>query len=146
MNTTNTTETAFATITFQHAIPEQRVKDLMCCAWEGGSNYWCSFKATRLTPEADALRSDIQQARREAGEDPTFYRWEIPFLPGAALELEADDDEMLYTLTREKLIAGLTVMATKYPQHFADVLSENDDAGTGDVFLQCCLFGEIVFG
>ena len=30
MNTTNTTETAFATITFQHAIPEQRVKDLMC--------------------------------------------------------------------------------------------------------------------
>ncbi len=40
MNTINTTETAFATITFQHAIPEQRVKDLMCCAWEGGSNYW----------------------------------------------------------------------------------------------------------
>jgi hypothetical protein len=32
------------------------------------------------------------------------------------------------------------------PRHFADVLNENDDAGTGDVFLQCCLFGEIIFG
>jgi len=29
--------------------------------------------------------------------------------------LEADDDEMLYTLTREKLIAGLQVMASTYP-------------------------------
>jgi len=25
-------------------------------------------------------------------------------------------------------------------------LSDNDDDGTGDVFLQCCLFGEIVYG
>ena len=61
------------------------------------------------------MRSDIQKARREAGEDPTFYRWEIPFLPGAALELEADDDEMLYTLTREKLIAGLKSWPASIP-------------------------------
>ncbi len=143
----NTTETeTFAAITFQHAIPEQRVKDLMCCAWEGGSNYWCTLKATRLTPAADALRTDIQRKRRETTGDGTFYRWEIPFLPDAALELEVDGETETYTLTREKLIAGLQVMASKYPRHFADVLNENDDASTGDVFLQCCLFGEIIFG
>ncbi len=27
-----------------------------------------------------------------------------------------------------------------------DMLAENDDATTGDVFLQCALFGELVFG
>jgi hypothetical protein len=26
------------------------------------------------------------------------------------------------------------------------VLNENDDADTGDVFLQLCLFGEVVYG
>jgi hypothetical protein len=28
---------------------------------------------------------------------------------------------------------------------FADFLKEDDDATTGDVFLQCCLFGEVQF-
>lgn len=37
-------------------------------------------------------------------------------------------------------------MPVKYPRHWADVLAENDDATTGDVFLQCCLFGECIFG
>jgi hypothetical protein len=40
---------------------------------------------------------------------------------------------------------GLKVMAEKYPHHWQDFVSENDDAITGDVFLQCCLFGEIVY-
>jgi len=37
-------------------------------------------------------------------------------------------------------------MAEKYPRHFHNFLEENDDAETGDVFIQCCLFGEIVYG
>jgi hypothetical protein len=41
--------------------------------------------------------------------------------------------------------SGLKVMAEKYPHHWQDFVSENDDAITGDVFLQCCLFGEIVY-
>ena len=41
---------------------------------------------------------------------------------------------------------GIQIMADKYPEHFANVINENDDAETGDVFLQCCLFGEVVFG
>jgi hypothetical protein len=41
---------------------------------------------------------------------------------------------------------GLEIMATKYARHFADLVSENDDADTHDVFLQCALFGEVVYG
>jgi len=37
-------------------------------------------------------------------------------------------------------------MASEAPRHFADFIAENDDAETADVFLQCCLFGRIVFG
>lgn len=41
---------------------------------------------------------------------------------------------------------GLNVMATRYPRHFADFLGEAADALTADVFLQCCLFGELICG
>ena len=143
----NTTETeTFAAITFQHAIPEQRVKDLMCLRMGG----WEQLLVYPQGHPPDAGRRCLayrhRAERRETTGDGTFYRWEIPFLPDAALELEVDGETETYTLTREKLIAGLQVMASKYPRHFADVLNENDDAGTGDVFLQCCLFGEIIFG
>jgi len=38
------------------------------------------------------------------------------------------------------------VMAKKEPRHFADFLKEDYDETTGDVFLQCCLFGEVIYG
>jgi hypothetical protein len=42
--------------------------------------------------------------------------------------------------------AGLQVLATKYPHHFADIVVDNSDCTTGDVLVQCALFGEIVYG
>jgi hypothetical protein len=41
---------------------------------------------------------------------------------------------------------GLQVMADKYPNHWHDFINDNEDATTGDVFLQCCLYGEVIFG
>ncbi len=37
-------------------------------------------------------------------------------------------------------------MRDKYPKHFGDALAHNDDAYTGDTFIQCALFGEAIFG
>ena len=41
---------------------------------------------------------------------------------------------------------GLNVMATNYPRHFADFLNVAADAITADVFLRCCLCGELIYG
>ena len=41
----------------------------------------------------------------------------------------------------------MKVMHEKYTRHYADMVSEcNADATTGDVLVQCALFGEIVYG
>lgn len=37
-------------------------------------------------------------------------------------------------------------MATESPRHFGDLLSENDDAATHDVFIQHVLFSEVIYG
>jgi hypothetical protein len=51
-----------------------------------------------------------------------------------------------HELTGAKVRAGLQVLATKYPHHFADIVGDNSDCTTGDVLVQCALFGEIVYG
>lgn len=41
---------------------------------------------------------------------------------------------------------GLATMAEKAPDHFADLVRENDDAVTHDVFMQMVVFQEIIYG
>jgi hypothetical protein len=41
---------------------------------------------------------------------------------------------------------AMNVMAMNYPRHFADFLNEAADAITADAFLQCCLFGALIYG
>jgi hypothetical protein len=41
---------------------------------------------------------------------------------------------------------GLELMRDKYPRHYADLVEEEDDAITGDVWLQLAVFGELIYG
>jgi len=110
--TTTTTFTA-------HNIPQQRVEDLLCNAFEDGSAYWA---------EADG---DHTQAFEPGG--VIVREFEEFLAPDLVLNVAA-------------IQSGLAIMEEKYPIHFANFLNEDDDAETGDVFLQCCLLGEIVYG
>lgn len=48
-------------------------------------------------------------------------------------------------LNRECIERGVLAFATQLPHHFGDMLAKRGDAATGDYFLQCCLFGEVMF-
>ena len=50
-----------------------------------------------------------------------------------------------FELRLDLIAGGLEVLATYYPRHFADLVNENADPITADVFLQCCLFGELLY-
>jgi hypothetical protein len=50
----------------------------------------------------------------------------------------------LYCLDRDKIAVGLTLLSRT--QHWQDFMEGNEDGTTGDVFMQLCLFGEVVFG
>jgi len=114
-------------------ITVERVKDLLCCAIEGGSNYWCKYMD------------------RMGGISPTQaeYRQDVPFVEGGWLEVTEDENEgegRTFRLDLDAIKKGLQVFAVKYPRHFADFITQNDDATTGDVFLQCCCFGDAIYG
>jgi len=108
-------------------VDEQMVQDLACTGWEGGINYWVDF------------------AEHNSNGIEFEYLWELPFL-GGAVTIHPGEGEDPVVLDGAALQRGLQVMADKYPQHWGNFVGDCADAETGDVFIQCCCFGEIVFG
>jgi len=89
-----------------------------------------------LEDSYDAYRRDADEHRQGAEPDPVqdIVEW-----------LE-EGSVTVWKLDLDACKRGLQVMAEEYPRHFADFMSENEDAETADVWLQCCLFGEVVYG
>lgn len=124
------------TIPITIEIPLERVQDLLCNALEGGSNYWYIIKKVKYPFKQTKESLKIE-----------FEHLELPFRGGVLVfgDLEDPKREDTY-LTLRTIEEGLQLMATKFPCHFADFILENDDAITGDVFLQCCLFKDVIYG
>lgn len=125
-------------------ITDSRAADLLCGAFEGGSNYWYMIY--------DYVNPNNEEAK-PWGDEYTPSYISVPFSEkGSVIIADAEemdeDNPTPYYLNREAIEKGKQLLANnpKYSHHYADVLRENDDADTGDVFLQLCLFGEVVYG
>jgi hypothetical protein len=114
-------------------LTQQRICDMFVGACEGGSTYWC---------EEINLTKSVKPKLRGV----IWWGSENIYQPGIEMELKVDDEEDTRKLTWDSIVHGARKMAVEQPRHFSDILTENDDATTADVFLQYCTFGEIVYG
>jgi hypothetical protein len=119
-------------------IDPQRVQDMIIGAFEGGSNYWIE-RAVLIHPKPEELPEDgvvwWGNSKRNVFAEADFL-----------VKVKPDDESDFFHLGPRQVRDGLEIMARDYGRHFADMIAENDDATTADVFLQCCLFGELVYG
>jgi hypothetical protein len=70
-----------------------------------------------------------------------------PLNEGGSIDIVSKESASdVFRLDLKSIAQGLDSLATKYPRHFADLVNENPDAITADVLLQCCLFGELIYG
>ena len=124
-------------------VPTSAICDLLVGAVEGGSNYWASF---RLDPNFAKLvdKADITESS-DFNFEKYYPMYDIEH-PNYCLRVSDDEGGTTYNVTLENFVKGLSVMANRYSRHFKDVITENHDAETSDVFIQCAVFGEIVFG
>lgn len=112
-------------LTVKFEIDAQRIEDTL----EGaGIGYWGRFHAV---DGAESL-CDCKVFDRYAFEDDE--------------SMTRDASSYMTQLTREKMLAGIALCAVKYPHHFRDFISGNGDATTGDVIVQCAVFGEVKYG
>src|SRR5579864_6133439 len=120
------------------------IADLLCSAWEGGSNYWARANNTPYTwTETNGNRGLLSLKDSFLSNGLTIT------------DMEENDSGKKHLLSICKCRRALQIMAEKYPWHFIDAMYYQDDdkygrgnpdATTGDVFLQCAIFGEIVYG
>lgn len=104
------------------------VGHLLCSAWEGGSNFWAS-----------AIDSNKEETDAE-------YTFEVPLKANGWVKMLDMESDTEYNLSIKEIKNGLNLMAAKYPKHMNDLINENFDAITGDVFLQCCVLGDVIYG
>lgn len=126
-------------ITITKEITQEMISDLIITALEGGSNYWYMIEK-KITPKDWTWNTMPEIA-------PKHYIGDYPMNTGGGLVISTlEEDEENKTLNLKSIKQGLEIMAEKYPKHFSDMLEENTDGDTGDVFLQCCLYGDIIYG
>lgn len=125
----------------------QVISDTLCSAFEGGSNYWYHIDEF-IQPPLLTFLSDRALSNLTGAPARVFRHLDFPLNEGGSLTISDKEDRTApaRTLNLATIATGLKVMAEKYPRHFADMMNEDGDAETGDVLLQCCLFGEVVYG
>ena len=137
----------FHTLAVPVDVPLERVQCMLCVALETPHGDWIEF--VEIAELADGLTlGDFRRGGSEAIKVDGYFPSTqlIPFVDGCSLSFEVEGEDERRTLDRAAMVKGLGVMAAKYPVHFHDMMQENDDAITADVFLQCCLLGDVIFG
>lgn len=121
-------------------VDREKIEDLICSAFEGGSGYWCRIMDYEFPEDVEVSKLDVPYVS-------------LPFVSGGKVicriscdTLEDDSEFTSLVLDLKSIDKGLELMAEKSPLHFFDVIVGNDDAMTGDIFLQYCLLGKIAFG
>jgi hypothetical protein len=146
---------SFKEVHIKHVISEDTVRNLLRLALEQGSNYWMyllKYEYPYCTIHADFVEGGKYAIVDKSGGclgvkgavwAPMYL---LPFHRGGGIIIEEKSEDVRHTIVREKLLHGLDMMAQKYPRHFQNVIDGTATHETGDIFLQCSLFDDIVFG
>ena len=108
-------------VTAKVDVPSSKIVNMFISACEGGSSYWCSS----VTPKGKG--------------DP----YESMLAGFTLIEIGGCKKRVV---TPTKIKEGVQLMATKYPQDFADMVQGEGDAFMADTFLQLCTFRELIYG
>lgn len=122
------------------------VADLLCSAFEGGSNFWYMIEEFR-EPSGPAAHWPVRTDRERV-----FRHLDYPVNPGGGLvvsdgklsKVERQGKKTL--INRESLTDALALYASQYPESFARFQSQDYDANDGDLFLQLAVFGKVIYG
>lgn len=111
--------------------------DQFITAAEGGSNYWYYLPDLSMCKKyrkgKDQTLCDLVWAAVLAGES-------IPVAD------KADTKTIIGQFNMAGIIKGEQLMHDQQPSHYEDMIDENGDAITGDVWFQYATLGELVYG
>ena len=117
-------------------ISENQLTSVICSAMEGGIYYWAR----------DADSSDIAVPKC-LGIDSSLDDYAQPLLDKGWYKVWERETGKPCVLNRDNIERAICIIAEKYPHHLGAICGSNDqDAITGDVLVQCAIFGELKYG
>lgn len=116
------------------------VYSLLVSAWEGGSYYWCI-----ITNESETA---VRNATPKLQGEPFVERLLTAIQNGLEVQFFDKEENAIIEnkLTKKSWAKAEKIMRKKYRKHLGDILSENEDAITADVFFQCAVLGDCIYG
>jgi len=78
--------------------------------------------------------------------DPAFYAGDFLFDVHEIPDESRPHEIRSHRVNRAGLAAGLALMAARHGEHFGDLMTENGDGITADVFLQCVALRDVIYG
>lgn len=137
-------EIIYEEINRKDIITRKQVCDLLVGAFEGGSNYWASIIEKVLPTKRDF--DSWEMSFKEKLSKP--YMVDYILNEGGVLVIEDNtfDKPKTYKITIKDVIDGLKIFITKHNRYYEDWRKENDDAITSDVFFQCIVLKECIYG
>jgi len=126
--------------TINLTITDQRREDMLVGALEGGSNYWYYI--------SNGAVKAIDEVVKPETPTPLAIKMWAAIKAGKQIPIRDAEDhsEKLGYISLSSIEKGEQIMAEKYPEHFMDIVNENDDASTADVWFQLAVMGELVYG
>jgi len=129
------------------SITEDQIRGLLFSALEEGSRYWVSKVKFNLADNIDI--SDFKNGGRYYHQD---HCWDpmylIPFVNGCSLQIITqaipETKCLLNIASLKKGIVILNKHQTLRP-YLSRIYEKNIDSETGDIYLQLCLFGKLLF-
>ena len=159
------TETAFFSINTVTEVTKRQVQNLLVDLFETCCPSWLHRVEHVNLPVGLAL-NDFRKGGKMQSEE--YFHWTqiVPVTDGCSLTLLVDNpdykhysrrqgplgyEEKLpefkeFVLDIEAIQKGLQIMAEKYPRQWKKFIDENDDADTSDIFGQCVVYGEVIYG
>lgn len=125
------------TVQINQEVTLEHFETIIAGALEGGSNYWYSL-GEGIPPRDENQTPLSTRIAHHLFNDPT-YKIQI-------MDAEDEEGEPLGYVTQESMLNAFQIISKQYPWHYNNLISENDDAETADVFFQVATMGEIVFG
>ena len=133
-------------------VDRKRMMSLLCCALEGGSNYWIHHVRCVLPPTH--TEEDYKKGGKHNIDDlfdnDLYNCW---LYEGGKLVIFVDYEDgtkpKKHELTWEKAMEGLRLMREAklcHSRYWMEFARENEDADVADVWLQLSILGECVFG
>jgi hypothetical protein len=127
--------------TLPNVITDDMRFSLLVTALEGGSNYWY------FIPDTTEIDKEYPETKHNEGLDTFVGKMWNAILNGASVEIiDVESEEFLGNINYKGILVGEGKMIQNSPRHFADILADNMDAITADVWFQYCVMGEVVYG